>query len=215
MKLKDPDGNSTWINNNGSVQNVINDRDLSIYQSLPPGVSGPPQKIGETYFSDSFTNGQGAPMGHVNVGQDITSQVLQIVDQARDMSLKEVVSESRAGRSLDIKASWPGLPAKGKGQQGFLFQDKYMTLRDAGNMLYGINMRNKGLSSDQAMRAAGGYAQTNSMKGAALGLLGKEYGPAPYFGEEDITGTRIDFGYGLAPSLPDNRPQLNFDFVGP
>jgi hypothetical protein len=34
--------------------------------------------------------------------------------------------------------------------------------------------------------------------------LGRQYGPPPYFGEEAITGTRIDYGYQLAPSLPDN-----------
>lgn len=131
------------------------------------------------------------------------------------MSIIGVGLESRDNHSLDIKKTLPGVTGPHKAQQGFLFKGKYMTLRDAGNMLYGINMYTHGLSEEQAMRSAGAYAQKKSMLSTVLGLLGKEYGHAPYYGEDDITGTRIDFGYKLAPSLPDNRQQLNWDFVGP
>jgi filamentous hemagglutinin len=119
--------------------------------------------------------------------------------------------ESRTGQSLDIKATMPGITSKDKAGEGFLFQGKYVTLRDAGNILYGINTANKGLSLERAMKAAGGYQQTGSIRGAiAGGVFGKEYGPAPYYGEDPITGTRIKSGHELAPSIPDNRPQPEF-----
>jgi RHS repeat-associated protein len=202
----DPTGQSTWIDHVGNVQNVLNDGDLGIYQSLPPRVAGPPAKIGETYFWDSFTNGRGDPLGHVNVGKDITPAFLKIVDDWRGSNFIAVANQSRHDRSLDIKATWPGVAGAHKAQEGFMLLGKYVTLRDAGNMLYGINMANAGLNRDDMMRGAGGY-QKDGMVGAIRGYGGKEYGPPPYYGEEDITGSRVDYGYQqIAPSLPDNRP---------
>jgi RHS repeat-associated protein len=194
-KLLDPDGNSTWINENNDVEVVINDSDLSIYKLTSSNV----QKVGETYFWDSFTrNGDINPsaLGHINTGRDITSKLWQIADRAKTQNYIGMALDSRDGKPLDIKASIP-MASKHKAQEGFLFQGKYISLRDGGNILYGINMSNQNLTRDAAMRGAGGWAQEKSMFSAAMGQLGKEYGPAPYFGEDAITGTRIDFGFSL------------------
>jgi hypothetical protein len=83
---RDPDGRSTWGAHNGGVTDVKNDGDLGVYQSLPRGYEGPAQKIGETYFGDSFSNGRGKPMGHVNVGIDITGDIEALVLRAQEMS---------------------------------------------------------------------------------------------------------------------------------
>jgi hypothetical protein len=208
----DPTGQSTWIDYVGNVQKVFKDGDLGIYQSLPPTVAGRPAKIGETYFWDTFTDGakhpfgRVLPLGHVNVGKDITPAFLKIVDDWRDSSFIAIANQSRHGRSLDIKVTWPGVDVPNKAQEGFMLLGKYVTLRDAGNMLYGINMANAGLQRDDMMRGAGGY-QKDGIVGAVSGFRGKEYGPPPYYGEDDITGSRVDYGYQkIAPSLPDNRP---------
>jgi filamentous hemagglutinin len=197
----DPDGRSTYVDGTGDVKNVIFDNDLSIHQERDSGSACSSRKIGETHFVDSFTNGNGKPMGHVNIGKDITASVIKIASKANGMSLPIVMMESRDKKSLDIKWSTPGVVGPHKAQQGFLFKGKYLTLRDAGNVLYGINTYNKGLSRDTAMKAAGAWAQTKSLGSTFLGGMGKEYGPAPYYGEDPITGSRIDFGYKLAPSL--------------
>jgi len=212
VKLKDPDGNSTWINHNGDVQRVLNDNDLGVYQSLPPNMAGPPQKVGDTHFWDSFTDGRGNAMGHVNLGKDVTAQVFQMADKAKGMSLPQVMLKSQAGGSLDIKATMPGVNSQKKSVEGFLFQGKYITLRDAGNILYGINTANKGLSLSTAMKAAGGYQQGGLVGAVTGGVFGKEHGQAPYYGEDDITGTRIDFGHKLGSPPP--TPQIS-DIVAP
>lgn len=38
---------------------------------------------------------------------------------------------------------------------------------------------------------------SKSFLGAGLGYLSKEYSDSPYYGEDEITGFRIDFGYDL------------------
>jgi filamentous hemagglutinin len=173
-------------------------------------MAGPPQKVGETQFWDSFTkNGikDPTPSGHINVGVGITADVNAYEAKAKNMSLFAVAKESQTGGDLDIKTSFPGLMgSKDKAREGFLLNGKYVSLRDAGNILYGRNMANKGISKAGANRAAGGYAVTGDRWGALRGLLGKEYGPAPYYGEDDITGTRIDLGHDQRyqpPILPD------------
>ena len=70
VKYTDPDGRSTWIDQDGLVRNVINDGDLNIYQWSGNGVyeniEGPLSKesvidnenpwkvVGETLFWDAF-----------------------------------------------------------------------------------------------------------------------------------------------------------------
>ncbi len=71
-----------------------------------------------------------------------------------------------------------------------------------------VNMRNQGLTRDQMMRGAGAYQQTHGQVAAAKALFGKEYGSPPYFGEEAITGTRVDFGFEMAPTIPDTGHRL-------
>ncbi len=204
IKFIDPDGNSTFINADGDVVSVSNDNDLGVYQSNLSGNQHGPvsknNKIGETYFWDSFTDGKGNAKGHINVKKDITTDIHSLAKKAEGMSLPGLALESKDNGSLDIKRSFPNINSQDKAQEGFLFDGKYITLRDGGNILYGINTQKKGLSLDSAMKSAGGYQQFG-LTGALLGLMGVEFGPAPYFGEDAISGSRIDFGFKLAPSI--------------
>lgn len=120
VKLIDPDGRSTWVDGRGDVKNVVNDQDLGVYRPVPPGFAGPPEKLGETWFWDSFMDSSGRPAGHINVGVDITKDFTRFVNESREKGLMEIVLASRDKRELDLKHSWPGVPVtKGKATQGF------------------------------------------------------------------------------------------------
>ena len=75
-------------------------------------------------------------------------------------------------------------------------QGDYISLRDAGNILAGMNAKDHGQSFDAYMRGAGGY-QAQDLLGAARGYFGATLGPPPYYGEERKTGRAIEFGYYL------------------
>ena len=67
-------------------------------------------------------------------------------------------------------------------------------LRDAGNILAGMNAKDHGQSFSDYMRGAGGYQQAG-IWGAFGGLVGKEYGLPPYYGEQQWTGQAVWYGY--------------------
>jgi RHS repeat-associated protein len=212
LKYVDPTGHSTWINEHGYVQRVINDHDLTIYQTVE-GQTGP---IGKTHFWDSFTDGRGNSEGHINIGMNFTGYMLTMIDSAMDMTLPQVAWESRNGGAFDIKTSWPGFEGnRNKAYEGGLFKGEYITLRDGGNIIFGANTFIKGLTRDQAMRAAGGYQKAGFL-GALTGLLGKEHGNEgdKYFGEDAITGSRVDYGFSIASSLMNDLPDRPLVDIG-
>jgi filamentous hemagglutinin len=82
-----------------------------------------------------------------------------------------------------------------------LFEGKYVSLRDAGNILAGINARTHGESFDDYMKGAGAY-QVRGRTGAILSQFGAKFGPPPYYGEQEYTGSRVQFGYNLRQRTP-------------
>jgi filamentous hemagglutinin len=106
---------------------------------------------------------------------------------------------SRKGGPLDVKNVYPG--HEGKSYHGFLLGGKYVSLREAGNILAGINAESHGQTFDDYMKGAGAYAQ-GGMGGAAVNKLsGATFGDQPYYGEQDYTGTRVKFGFDQGADL--------------
>jgi filamentous hemagglutinin len=109
------------------------------------------------------------------------------------MSTYDKDRASQAGEKLDVKAVYPG--HEGKSYHGFLLGGKYATLRDAGNMLAGINAKAHGQDFAEYMKGAGAYQQAGTIGVIMNTLFGITYGTAPYFGESNYTGDRVRFGY--------------------
>ncbi len=196
VRLKDPDGNSTWTDENGIVVDVRNDKDLSIYQSVPKGQYGPPAKVGETRFWDSFVSPEtGKPVGQIFLNQSIDNYFYNLAAEALGMSAKGVALESTPKGKFDIKNVFPG--HEGKSYHGFLLEGKYTSLREAGNILAGFNAASHGIGFDEFQKKAGAL-HAGGMPGLALHeLTGFTFGSAPNWGEIDYQRTRSEFGYRL------------------
>jgi hypothetical protein len=190
------------------VKSVLDDGDLSIYQGLP----GPKFKVGETIFPDSFLGepnketGERRPVGKVYIDQDITDYVKGLASEAASVDTVSAYGRSRNGGPYDIKMTYPG--HESKSYHGFLFEGKYISLRDAGNILAGINAASHGESFDSYMRGAGGYQKLGLLGAGAGYLLGAKFGPPPYYGEEPWTGASIKYGYGLQTGLHYSAPNM-------
>jgi filamentous hemagglutinin len=186
-RLKDPDGRSTWIDPHGLVKDVINDGVLSIYQHLPTGQQVPPSKVGQTLFWDAFISPDShKPVGRVFLGQDISNYVIGLAAEAATVTKANLTMDS------SIMA-------------------KYVTLREASNILAGINARSHGETFDDYIKGAGAYNVAQRRGVLWHELTGKTYGRPPYFGEDEYTGSRVKYGYGLNTGLkytPPPEPEL-------
>jgi filamentous hemagglutinin len=196
VKFIDPTGNSTWIDDEGNVQNVIEDGDLGIYRTLPEGVEGPPEKVGETHFWDAFISPDThRPVGRVYLGQSIDKYIADKANEALGMTTDETFQNMLPRHKLDIKAIFPG--HEGKSYHGFLFQGKYVSLREAGNILAGVNAASHGMSFEDFQKGAGALHEGGLMGIALHRSLGITFGQAPNWGEIDYQRTRSEFGYNL------------------
>jgi len=196
VRLKDPDGNSTLIDDNGVVLNVKNDKDLSVYQYLPKGFAGPPAKVGETRYWDSFRSPDtNKSVGRIYLKQAIDKDFYQLAAEAKGMSALMLSIKSFPEGRFDIKSNYPG--HEGKSYHGFLFKGKYMTLREVGNILAGYNAASNGQAFEDFQKAAGAL-QAGGIPGFLQHkLTGKVYGTAPNWGEIDYQRKRSQFGYTL------------------
>jgi RHS repeat-associated protein len=196
LKYVDPTGFSTWIDDQGFVEDVRFDSDFGIYQSVPFGAEGPPARVGETYFFDSFFSPENhIPVGQVSLGQSIDKYLTDKVIKGLGMSTDMVLFKSQNSYEFDIKEVFPG--HEGKSYHGFLFGEKYVTLREAGNILAGLNAATHGLSFEDFQKGAGAYQAGKKIGALAYRLFGKTYGTAPGWGEKEYQRTRSKFGYDL------------------
>jgi len=193
VMMTDPDGNSTWIDKEGVVKEVKNDNNLGIYRV---GDNKMKQKLGETKFWDSFVSPDtGKPVGKIFLGESIELYLSSLAKEAKGMSSFGVARESIPNGKFDVKSKYPG--HEGKSYHGFLFQGKYITLREAGNVLAGANAAILGQSFDDFQKMAGALHA-----GGISGLIkyqtyGKTYGNYPNYGECDYQRTRSEWGYML------------------
>jgi hypothetical protein len=225
---RDPTGQSTVIDEDGFVISVENDGDLSVYQAtLPEGCSTAPAlrklgtdeckalirrshltKVGETLWWDSFLGpDSGLPVGRIYLGEDQTALTYGLVLSALTMTAEEAAVASLPDQSLDIKARLPGHRAF----HGFLFHGAYVSLRELGNILAGMNAATHGTTFGDFQRMAGALQTADRDAPDVLPLKrlleawrvwrasgGKAYGPPPLFGEIPYQYRASLLGYLLA-----------------
>lgn len=189
----DPDGKSTYLDSYGYVIARYNDDDLNIYKySMDTsgfGVMGPPMRIGETYFWNTFSLGD-----KLYIGNDITDRFMQMAFDAMGKNVFYVGYNSRSGKEYDVKTQWDMKPS-----DGVMFMGKYCTMEDVGNALAGINARTHDISFDSFQRMAGALHRDNGWFQIPAIILSDikvlNYGPAPYYGELELQYRMSCIGY--------------------
>lgn len=140
--------NATYIDSSNRVRKVVLNGNKSIYKCnfQEDKCVDNPIKIGETMFEDAFISPDtGKPVGRVYIGESIEGYIYRLNDQAWSAGFyaEELYAyNSLPGNIYDIKSSYPN--HKGKSYHGFLFDGKYITLREGGNILAGHECGNIG-----------------------------------------------------------------------
>ncbi|WP_373033769.1 RHS repeat-associated core domain-containing protein, partial [Sulfurovum sp.] len=199
----DPTGESTVTDYDGNVQNVnVDDMDNGIYRMPPNGQAGPMEKMGESQFMDSFQSPEtGKARGKIMFGKSIEEKVSSLFDKAKDDSKLMLAIKSAAGE-YDIKSEDAESPMYS--YNGYKFKDKYISVRDAGNILAGMNAKSHGVSHEDFQKTAGALQGVNPAHGAIRVLnnqmTGATYGSAPKYGENKYQYLKSLYGYSLDPS---------------
>ena len=205
------ENNSLHIAKNGVVAQNIDDGDMKIYQynfTCDPKNQAECRKtnldlyqsskkeVGQVMWQDSFTSpDENVAVGMVFLGQSIEPYVYQLNDKAENEYYWNVARKSFPKNEYDIKNVYPG--HKGKSYHGFLFQGKYITLRDAGNILAGMNAASSGVSFDDFQRISGAL-HTNGRTGAINAYFkGTAYSKPPMYGELPYQYHKSRYGYDL------------------
>ena len=217
--LTDPDGRSTHTDSDGKVVAVYEDDDLGVYKhknlSKWNGKSHLANKgkgiswVGETDYWDEFRahDNKGAILSNVADGARIMfgksfDEDIQRLNQEAisKYDLRDIGERSRNNQDYDIKVKTeyaPYGPNTGK-----LLNGKYATARSAGNYLAGLNEATgtyfgQQISWEQAIKLAGALQQKQYSKvnAAKIIMFGTAYGPAPWYGEIEYTGRRVQEGF--------------------
>ncbi len=191
----DPSGLSTIVDNNYFVTNAYLDSDRNIYQSFDTGSMCNSRVVGQTLFSDSFISPDtGKAVGRVMLDQSIDRYISQMYIKALNDSQITLAIKSRPKGEYDIKATLGSY-------KGYLFKNNYVTGREAGNILAGMNAASHKVNFADFQKAAGALQGQNAVTGLARSastvLLGKSYGTAPTYGENNYQYLRSQYGYNL------------------
>ncbi|WP_259454835.1 DUF637 domain-containing protein, partial [Moraxella catarrhalis] len=195
------ENNATFIDKKNEVKKVILNGDKGIYQCnfQNDKCIDNPIKIGETMFEDAFISPDtGNPVGRVYIGESIDEYIYRLNDKAWSAGFyaEELYAyNSLPGNIYDIKSSYPN--HERKSYHGFLFDGKYITLREGGNILAGMNAATLGIPYEEFQKASGALHA-----GGKLGLIrhkttGYTYGTYPRYGEIDYQYLRSRYGYSL------------------
>jgi RHS repeat-associated protein len=180
VKYIDPIGLTTIVDHDGNVTDVIDNGDTSIWM----GESGDSYyiRVGSSYFTDTFNVGN-----YININMDKTQEIIKLAEEAKRNSAFGVLYGSMNSGKYDVKSQW------GIGHnEGILLFGKYCTAEDAGNLLAGMNGATMGLSYQAFQRISGALHyltnveranKTTKMIGLIQAMYGREYGPAPLYGE--------------------------------
>lgn len=217
INLTDPTGMfSTHTDEDGQVLAVVDDGDLGVYRHEDAqtkeevmkkreetgSTDGGGEKMGETEFWDEFVvPGTSEARGFIYFGEDQAWEPLIEWgnERATNQDLTITMEESKHNQVLDIKTDkdW----AQHGPMTGRLLNGKYATARSAGNYLAGMNgvtgtIQGQRISGETYMKLAGAYQQgklsvTNIAK---ILMTGASFGPAPYYGEQNYSGRRIQQG---------------------
>lgn len=163
------ENNSLHIDKNGVVIRNIPNNDYNIYQynytcspiagNNCPNLtdfnklySSSKKVVGQIMWQDSFTSPEsGKSFGIIHLGENIEPYIYQLNDKAWGQSDITIGWKSRSCAEYDINNNYPNVGS----YHGFLFQGKYITLRDAGNILAGMNAAVNGKSFDDFQKASG------------------------------------------------------------
>jgi filamentous hemagglutinin len=191
----DLSGLSTVVDNNYFVTNAFNDLDTNIYKSFDNGSICGSNVIGHSLFPDSFISPDtGKAVGRVMYNQSIDSFMNRMVSAASNEGNTRLALGSLPNQKCDIKTVLGSY-------HGYTFRDSYVTGREAGNILAGINAATHGQSFQDFQRTAGALQGQGTIVGAFRALdaasRGAAYGPPPTYGENNYQYLRSLYGYGL------------------
>ncbi|EIJ70893.1 VENN motif pre-toxin domain-containing protein [Pasteurella bettyae] len=211
------ENNSLHISNNGVVAKNIDDGDMSIYQynfycvdntecnkkDLEPYRSSR-ENVGEIMFADSFISPETKKdVGVIYLGQSIDDYIYQLDTKAWNEFPFTVAWKSTPNGEYDIKSNYLG--HEGKSYHGFLFQSKYISLRDAGNILAGMNAAVLGKSFDEFQKMSGALQQAGTIGILKHMVTGKIYGDEPMYGELKYQYYKSKYGYELGEERVKNK----------
>ncbi|WP_311195362.1 DUF637 domain-containing protein, partial [Moraxella cuniculi] len=193
--------NATYIDKNNEVKKVILNGDKGIYKCNFQNNKciDNPIKIGESMFEDAFISPDtGNAVGKVYIGESIDNYIYKLNNQAWNegaFSKEWFAYNSLPGKKYDIKSTFPG--HEGNSYHGFLFKGKYITLREGGNILAGMNAATLGISFDEFQKTSGAL-HADGIKGLLkYRTTGYSYGTYPRYGEIDYQYLRSKYGYQL------------------
>lgn len=195
------ENNATYIDNNNEVKKVVLNKDKGIYKcNFRDGKCiNRPIKIGESMFEDAFISpDSGKAAGKVYIGESVEDYIYRLNNKAWSAGFfsKELYAyNSLTGNIYDIKSSYPG--HEGKSYHGFLFGDKYITLREGGNILAGMNAAVLGIPYDEFQKASGALHAGGVLGLARHEATGYTYGTHPRYGEINYQYLRSKYGYQL------------------
>jgi RHS repeat-associated protein len=225
----DPTGRSTHTDRDGNVVAVYNDNDLGVYSHddlskwnkkdvLATSGDGILNR-GETEYWDEFREhdiNTGAILGGVAKDARIMfnwsfdADIKRLNEEATSRDLRDVAQDSKNKQHYDIKEDTniaPYGPNTGK-----LLNGKYATARSAGNYLAGLNGATAKLAGGyigeiMMMKLAGALQQRQftTWNAFQIMLYGKSFGPAPWYGEIEHAGRRIQAGFRKGVSMRPKR----------
>jgi RHS repeat-associated protein len=199
VKYTDPDGRTTEIDEStGKVKNVTFDFNFDFsdaviaypYSGDGTRLEGPGNYIGDSFQWNSFEKGN-----TIHQGVDKTEALYANVKPKWESKIITALKSLPEGY-YDIKKTWGY-----KAGEGFIYEGKYASMRDFGNILAGINAKVGNTSFKSFQRMAGAVHFTNEqgkfVKVLAVirAFLGTEFGPPPLYGEEEIQYNASHHGY--------------------
>lgn len=97
------------------------------------------------------------------------------------------------------------LAREGEFYHGFLCQGKYMTVREAGNFLAGMNAAQFGMEYDDFQKGASALHAGDKIRVCLYKLNGKTYGAAPYWGENYYQHRSSLAGYNSVKNIKNEK----------
>ena len=199
---------------------VYDDNDLGVYEhdnlskwngkdhltNKGKGIS----RMGETAYWDEFRAHDGktgaildkvADGARIMFGQSFDQDIERLNNHAvANMDLREIGENSKLNKMFDIKND-KGIAQYGP-NTGKLLNGKYATTRSAGNYLAGLNEATgtyfgSHISWETAIKLAGALqqGQYSKVNAARIIMFGTAFGPAPWYGEIEYTGRRVQEGF--------------------
>ena len=217
VKLVDPTGcfASTHTDSLGNVVGVFNDGDLGVYRHntdwtgtkaeltelySTTNTAAGGERMGETYEWNSFLeNGNSSPKGRIDfeskkAGEEVFNKMYALIKSGlgiRSIGLIIYASNASNGEYFDIKSSYGSYYGSQFGA------NKYVSMRDAGNILAGMVAKWGGLSAIQTYSLFGAFqlSKNNRSKMPLYIFKALKLGPKGSYGETPISHIFQKRGY--------------------